>query len=84
MKSAPRTAHYTNPDPTHCDDEYLPSVWHTLAEQKGFPDEETYKHWKRFKDITRWPFERRRWFAYIEKVVSNKRGQENNSFGSGR
>jgi hypothetical protein len=59
--------------PTLCDDEILPSGWHDYAEQKGIPDEQIYRSWKRFKDVTAWPFQYRRWQKWIdgERVIRN-------------
>ena len=73
MRSAPRTAHYTVRDPDLVDDEYLPSGWHDYPESKGIGDEEIYKHWSRFKNISAWPFQRKLWTKYIEAVIRNRR-----------
>ncbi len=72
MRGDARTAHYTNPSPTHCDDEYLPTDWQTYAETKGIAEPDIWPLWTKFKAITKWPFERRRWFAFIDAVVRNR------------
>lgn len=63
---------YTVANPTDCDDEVLPTDWQTFAEEKGIPEPDIWPLWRRFKNISSWPFRRKAWVAYIEKVVANK------------
>ena len=72
MRSTSQTAHYVDPNPTHCDDEYLPTTWQDHAERCGIPEPEIWPLWRRFKNVSRWPFERKRWLAYVDKVIGNR------------
>jgi len=67
MKTAITTDGHTVRDPTHCDDEILPSSWQEFAEALGIPEEQIFRSWRRFKDLSRFPWERRRWLAWIAK-----------------
>lgn len=49
-----------------CESEMLPSNWHTFAEQKGIPDEQIYKSWRKFKEVSSFPFELYRWKKWID------------------
>lgn len=52
-------------DPPECEDEILPSSWHTFAEQLNIPDEQIYKSWRKFKQITSWPMQFNRWKSWV-------------------
>jgi hypothetical protein len=75
MKSAPRTPHYTVAMPTHCDDEYLPSGWHDIGLAAGIGDEQLYKSWARFKQVSRFPWALERWKKWVanERLPDNQR-----------
>jgi len=64
---------YTVKTPDLVDGEILPSGWHDIAEAKGVPDEQIYASWRRFKQVTKFPWELRRWRAWIEREIV-KRG----------
>jgi hypothetical protein len=51
---------YTVRMPTHCAGEILPSGWHDIGLERGLPDELIYVSWRRFKAVSRYPFELKR------------------------
>ncbi len=57
------------------DQEVLPSRWHDYAEAKGIPDEQIYVSWRRFKDVSEFPWRREKWQSWIdrEKVRGRQR-----------
>jgi hypothetical protein len=75
MKSALKSDGHIIRDPDLNSSETLPAGWQDYGEQKGLAEPEIWPLWKRFKTVTRWPFERSRWFAYIDKVISNRADQ---------
>ena len=54
-----------------CTEEILPSSWHTLAEQKGIPDERIYQTWGRFKDHTSQPYRLKNWAGWLARERVN-------------
>jgi len=59
--------------PAFWNDEVLPARWQDYAEAKNIPDEVIFKSWRRFKDVTAWPLQYRRWQKWIdgERVYRN-------------
>lgn len=53
--------------PALCRDEILPARWQDYAEGKKIPDEQIYRSWRRFKDVSAWPFQYRRWQKWIDR-----------------
>jgi hypothetical protein len=62
-------------EPGETSDEILPSRWHDIAEERGIPDEQIYRSWRRFKDVTAYPYRLENWVAWIgkERVGGNAR-----------
>ena len=62
-------------NPETWDDEVLPSAWHDYAERKAIPDEQIYKSWRRFKELSSHPWQFRRWRGWIdrERIPNNRR-----------
>lgn len=60
-------------NPQTCDTEILPAAWQTYAEEKGIPEDRIFISWRRFKEVTSFPFQWRRWKGWIdrERVSSN-------------
>jgi len=50
-----------------CEEEILPSAWYDEAQAKGIPDEQIYKSWRRFKEKTSHPFQRKKWVGWVAK-----------------
>lgn len=46
-------------------EEELPPAWHTLAEERGIPDEQIYKSWRKFKEKTSHPYRLQNWRGWI-------------------
>jgi hypothetical protein len=58
-------------DPTHNTSEILPTAWAEYAEQR-VPEPEIWPLWRRFKNVTSWPFSKKAWCAYVEAVMRNR------------
>lgn len=54
-----------------CHEEILPSRWQDLAEKRGIPNEQIFKSWRKFKDVTGFPLQLSRWSAWILKERFN-------------
>ena len=52
--------------PAFCHDEILPSTWHDYADGKKIPDEQIYRSWRRFKNVSAHPWQYRRWTRWID------------------
>lgn len=48
-------------------EEVLPSSWHDYAETKNIPDEQIYRSWKKFKEVSVFPYDLQRWQAWIDR-----------------
>jgi hypothetical protein len=60
-------------NPDLCDDEILPSGWCDYAEHCGITDDQIYASWRKFKQVSRFPFEHRRWQRWIDREKVFKR-----------
>lgn len=65
MKSVPQTVR--NPDLNT--DEILPAGWQELREARGLTDDQIFASWRKFKAVSRFPWELKRWQAWIEREV---------------
>lgn len=50
-----------------CSEEILPSRWQDVAEALDIPNEQIFKSWRKFKDMTSFPYQLSRWKAWIAK-----------------
>jgi hypothetical protein len=64
-KSAPQTVR--NPDLNT--DEVLPAGWQELGEARGLADDQIFASWRKFKAVSRYPFELKRWRGWIAREV---------------
>jgi hypothetical protein len=48
-------------------DELLPSRWQDYAEARNIPNEEIFKSWRRFKDLSAYPWRYDRWTKWIDR-----------------
>jgi len=53
--------------PDTCDSEVLPSDWQTYAEQKGVPEERIFASWRKFKAMSSFPWQSRRWKGWVDR-----------------
>lgn len=49
------------------EEEVLPSRWQDIAENRGIPNEQIFKSWRKFKDTTGIPYEFSRWKAWVDR-----------------
>lgn len=54
-----------------CEEEMLPSPWQDYAEAKGIPNEQIFKSWRKFKEMTSFPYELLRWQAWCDREKIN-------------
>lgn len=54
-------------DEEFCKEEILPSRWQDVAEALEIPNEQIFKSWRKFKDMTSHPYQLSRWKAWIAK-----------------
>jgi hypothetical protein len=47
-------------------DEVLPSRWQDYAEAKRIPDDQIFRSWRRFKALSVYPWQYRRWTRWID------------------
>lgn len=59
--------------PATWEDEELPFDWHTYAENRGIPEEQIFKSWRKFKDTSKWPMKSVCWLGWINKERSSGR-----------
>ncbi len=52
--------------PQLCHDEVLPARWQDYAEAKNIPDEQIFRSWRRFKDVSDYPWRYTRWMRWID------------------
>jgi hypothetical protein len=45
----------------------LPGGWSDLAEARGIPEDQTYRSWRRFKEVSAFPFLLEKWTAWIAR-----------------
>lgn len=65
----------TVPEPTRarlaadeiCREEILPSHWQDYAEAKSIPNEQIFKSWTKFKELSVFPYSLSRWQAWINR-----------------
>lgn len=50
-----------------CREEILPSKWQDIAENLEIPNEQIFKSWRKFKEITSHPYQLSRWKAWLAK-----------------
>lgn len=50
-----------------CREEVLPPHWQDIAEQRGIPNEQIFKSWRKFKDTTSQPCRLSRWQAWVSR-----------------
>lgn len=62
----------TIPNPDLNTSEILPTAWQTFAEQH-IPEPEIWPLWRRFKNVSGWPFSRKAWTAYVDAVAKNRK-----------
>lgn len=48
-------------------DEILPSRWQDLAESRQIPDDQTFRSWRRFKEMSAFPYRVENWIAWIAR-----------------
>lgn len=53
-------------DPARISTEILPGGWYDMARKRGVNDERVYQSFRKFKDLTDYPYSRQRWRAWIE------------------
>lgn len=53
--------------PLEVSDEILPSRWRDIAEHRSIPEEQIFRSWRRFKDVSAYPFKIENWKAWIAK-----------------
>ena len=58
---------YSVKTPDLCSDEILPAGWCDFAEAKGIPYDQIYVSWRKFKQVSRFPFQFRRWQRWIDR-----------------
>ena len=60
--------------PDISDSEILPASWQDIAEKKGIPEDQIFRSWRRFKEVSAHPFQLRRWRAWVDReYVREKR-----------
>lgn len=58
-----------NPDQT--DDGMLPDGWDSAAQKMGLTNvDRRFESWRKFKDISAYPYQRRLWLAWVKKEFS--------------
>jgi hypothetical protein len=53
--------------PETCDSEVLPASWQELAEVKGIGEERIFLSWRKFKAMSSFPWQLRRWQGWIDR-----------------
>jgi uncharacterized protein YdaU (DUF1376 family) len=53
--------------PSFCDNEVLPTAWQDYAELKRIPDEQIFKSWRKFKEVSAFPYDANRWKAWVDR-----------------
>lgn len=53
-------------DPPLISTEILPGGWYDQARKQGLNDERVYKSFRKFKDLTDYPYSRARWSSWLE------------------
>jgi len=66
---------YTVRNPDLVDDEILPASWQELGEARGLSDDQIFASWRKFKQVSQFPWRLERWRGWIgrEKLPANQR-----------
>ena len=54
-------------EPAEIHDEILPARWQDLAEARKIPDDQIFRSWRRFKDVSAFPYRIENWQAWIAR-----------------
>lgn len=70
---ASRPSNRKGVEATEVNDEVLPASWQDLAEARGIPDEQIFRSWGRFKEVSTFPYQVDSWKAWVARERINGR-----------
>ena len=53
--------------PAQCQDEVLPARWQDYAEARNIPHDQIFRSWRRFKDVSAYPWRYARWTRWTDR-----------------
>lgn len=53
--------------PDFTEDEILPASWQDYAAAKGVPEPQIFLSWRKFKELSSYPFQYRRWCGWVNR-----------------
>jgi hypothetical protein len=63
-------------DPDLNTEEELPAAWQEYLQNLGCPEPEVWPCWRRFKNLTRYPFERKRWLKWCDAWMTRAKAAQ--------
>jgi hypothetical protein len=56
-----------NTDPGETASDVLPAQWQDLAERRSIPEDQIFRSWRRFKEVSSFPYQLSNWQAWLAR-----------------